>query len=67
LTPVLPNIPEGVDVAIRTGSNRHILILTNYNADPVTVALPSEMHDILAGKITSSITLAQYGVAVLEK
>ncbi len=70
LAPVLPNIPEGVDVAIRTGKKeraKHILILTNYNADPVTIALPSEMHDILAGNTTSSITLQQYGVAVLQQ
>ena len=41
LAPILPNIPEGVDVAIRSGDNKHILILTNYNAAPVTIALPS--------------------------
>ena len=67
LTPVLPNIPEGVDVAIRTGDNKHILILTNYNADPVTITLPSTMHDVLAGNTTSSVTLPQYGVAVLQQ
>jgi beta-galactosidase len=67
LAPVLPNIPEGVDVAIRTGDNKHILILTNYNTVPVTISLPSEMHDVLAGNTASSITLAQYGIAVLEQ
>jgi beta-galactosidase len=67
LAPVLPNIPEGVDVAIRAGDNKHILILTNYNAAPVTISLPSEMHDVLAGKTASSVTLAQYGVAVLQQ
>jgi beta-galactosidase len=67
LSPVLPNIPEGVDVAIRTGDNKRVLILTNYNAKSVTIALPSQMHDVLAGNSTSSVTLPQYGVAVLEK
>ncbi len=67
LPPVLPNIPEGVDVAIRTGDNKHILILTNYNASSVTITLPSEMHDVLAGNTTSSITLLRYGVAVLQQ
>ena len=67
LAPILPNIPEGVDVAIRSGDNKHILILTNYNAAPVTIALPSQMHDILAGNTTSSVTLPQYGVAVLQQ
>ncbi|HZQ43367.1 MAG TPA: beta-galactosidase [Acidobacteriaceae bacterium] len=67
IAPILPNIPEGVDVAIRSGDNKHILILTNYNADPVTIALPSTMHDVLAGNTTSSVTLPQYGVAVLQQ
>jgi beta-galactosidase len=67
LAPVLPNIPEGVDVAIRTGDNKRILILTNYNASPATIALPSEMHDVLAGTTTNSVTLPQYGVAVLQQ
>jgi beta-galactosidase len=67
LAPVLPNIPAGVDVGIRSGDNKHILILTNYNAQPVTIALPSTMHDILTGATTSSITLSQYGVAVLQQ
>jgi beta-galactosidase len=67
LAPVLPNIPEGVDVAIRTGDNKRILILTNYNASPATITLPSEMHDVLAGTTTNSVTLPQYGVAVLQQ
>jgi beta-galactosidase len=67
LAPVLPNIPEGVDVGIRSGDNKNILVLTNYNAQPVTIALPAAMHDVLAGGTTSSVTLPQYGVAVLQQ
>jgi beta-galactosidase len=71
LAPVLPNIPEGIDVAIRSGTEgnaaKRVLILTNYNASPATIALPSEMHDVLAGNITTSVTLQQYGVAVLQQ
>lgn len=66
LAPVLPNIPEGVDVGIRSSSNKRILILTNYNENAVTIDLPSAMHDILSGITASKITLTQYGVAVLE-
>jgi beta-galactosidase len=66
LAPVLPNIPEGVDVGIRSGNNKRILILTNYNENAVTIDLPSAMHDILSGTTASKITLNQYGVAVLE-
>lgn len=67
LEPVLPNIPEGVDVGIRSGNNKRVLVLTNYNPQPVTIALPSTMHDVLAGSTTSSVTLPQYGVAVLQQ
>jgi beta-galactosidase len=67
LEPILPNIPEGVDVAIRSGDNKRVLILTNYNEQPVTIALPSTVHDVLAGNTVSSVTLAQYGVAVLQQ
>jgi len=66
LAPVLPNIPKGVDVAIRSGSSKRILILTNYNINPVTIELPSTMRDILTSNIESAVTLNQYGVAVLE-
>src|SRR6185312_7999386 len=57
LAPVLPNIPEGVDVAIRSGDIKRVLILTNYNEQPATITLPSEMHDVLAGNTTTSVTL----------
>lgn len=67
LAPVLANVPEGVDVGIRSGDNKHIVVLTNYNAQPVTIALPSAMKDVLAGGTTSSVTLPQYGVAVLQQ
>jgi beta-galactosidase len=67
LQPILPNIPEGVDVAIRTGDSKDVLILTNYNTNSVTITLSSPMHDVLAGGTTSSVTLPQYGVAVLQK
>ena len=67
LQAVLPNVPEGVDVALRSGEGRHVVILTNYNEQPATVALPAAMRDVLAGGQTSSVTLPQYGVAVLEE
>jgi beta-galactosidase len=67
LAPVLQGIPEGVDVAIRSGEKKRVLILTNYNAAPVTIALPATMQDVLGGGTTSSVTLPQYGVAVLQQ
>lgn len=66
LAPVLPNIPEGVDVAIRTGEGKKVLILTNYNEAPATITLPEAMEDVLTGAKSGTVTLPQYGVAVLR-
>jgi len=66
LSPVLPGIPEGVDVALRSDSGKRILILTNFTAGSQTVPLPAAMDDVLASGIVSKVTLPQYGVAVLH-
>jgi len=66
LEAILPNIPEGVDVALRSGDGKHILILTNYNPDLRTITLPSAMEDVLTGTKSSTVTLQQYRVAVLR-
>lgn len=66
LEPVLPAIPIGVDVAVRAGDGKRVIILTNYNAASQTIALPSAMDDVFAGGQVSSVTLPQYGVAVLR-
>ncbi len=63
---VLPGVPEGVDVAIRSGAGKHVVILTNYNPEPATVALPQAMKDVLNGSTVHSVSLPQYGVAVLQ-
>jgi len=72
LQPVLQNVPDSVDVAIRSGEGKRILILTNYGAATQTVTLPSPAMPILvdgapvsSGSLTQ-ITLPQYGVAVLR-
>ena len=66
LAPVLPDAPEGVDVAVRSGAGKRVLVVTNYSAEAKTIALPSAMEDVLLGGTTSSVTLPQYGVAVLR-
>ena len=66
LAPVLPEVPTGVDVAVRSGEGKRIVVLTNYNAARQTIPLPSAMEDVLAGGKVSTVTLPQYGVAVLR-
>lgn len=58
--------PDGVDVALRSGAGKRILILTNYAATPKTIPLPAAMCDVLSGGTISTVTLPQYGVAVLR-
>lgn len=66
LEPIMSDLPEGVDLAIRSGNGKRILIFTNYSASPRIISLPGAMEDILAGKTVSSIVLPQYGVVVLR-
>jgi len=66
LQPVMPGVPATVDVSIRSGAGKRIVLLTNYDSTPTSVALPHAMTDILTGKTVSSVTLNQYGVAVLQ-
>ncbi|GGA61958.1 beta-galactosidase [Edaphobacter acidisoli] len=66
VTPAFGPVPDGVDVYPREGEGKKVFILVNFNKDPQTVTLPSTMHAVLSGKDESSITLDQYGVAVLE-
>lgn len=66
LKPLMPDLPEGVDLAMRSGDGKRVLILTNYNAAEQTISLPESMKDILGGGEKRSVTLPQYGVAVLQ-
>ncbi len=73
LAPVLPDLPAGIDAAIRSSPSagstpaKKVLILTNYNAAPTPITLPSPMTDALSGQAaTSTLTLPPYGVAVLH-
>ena len=66
LKPILPNIPADIDVAIRTGAGKTVLILTNYAKTPTTIPLPAAGEDLLNGGKVSTVTLPPYGVAVLS-
>lgn len=64
---LLPNLPKGVEVSVRSGEGKEVWIVANYNAAPATVKLPAAMQDLLHGGSVSSVTLPQYDVAVLKK
>lgn len=63
--PVLPNMSPTVDVAIREGAGKRIVILTNYGAGAQAVTLPAAMRDILSGQVVTAVTLPRFGVAVM--
>jgi beta-galactosidase len=63
---VMPDLPSDIDLSIRSGDGKRVFILTNYGAQAHTINLPHSMTDVLAGGTVSSITLEQYGVAVLH-
>ena len=67
LQAVMPGVPADVDVAVRSGDGKRVVILTNYGAEAQTVTLPDEMRDVLGGGgEVRSVSLSQYGVAVLQ-
>jgi beta-galactosidase len=78
LMPVIPNLPEGVDLAVREGNQKKVLIFTNYSAQPREIKLDTPMVTVIdtdmkvlsegpvgTGKGVKSFSLPQYGVAVL--
>jgi beta-galactosidase len=66
LQAIMPDLPSDIDLSIRSGDGKSVYILTNYGSQPHTITLPHSMTDVLAGNTVSTITLDQYGVAVLH-
>ena len=66
LQPVMPEVPAGVDVAVRSGGGKRVVILTNYGEAVQTVTLPEAMTDVLGGGEVKNVQLVEYGVAVLR-
>ncbi|MGW6013167.1 beta-galactosidase [Streptomyces sp. NPDC055210] len=60
--PVLEGLPAQVE-AVRRGD---LLFVLNHGRDPVTVAVPGQYRDLLGERrVTGSLELGRYGVAVL--
>ncbi|MFI6986707.1 beta-galactosidase trimerization domain-containing protein, partial [Embleya sp. NPDC050154] len=65
--PVLPDLPAGIQAAIRRGEGYDILILLNHTGSTHDIELPTARRDLLADdhRRTHRTTLAPRGVAVL--
>jgi beta-galactosidase len=64
--PIVPNAPEGVEVCLRSGTNKSVLILINHNTAEAHIELASAMNDLFDNTSRTSVDLPKYGVAVLE-
>ncbi|MGP8187182.1 MAG: beta-galactosidase [Terracidiphilus sp.] len=64
--PVLPGLPEGVELDVRRSENQFVYVLINFSQTEQAVALPSAMTDVLEGGKKQKVTLPKYGVAVLS-
>lgn len=62
----LGEVPAGVEVSARYGAHSVVYVLINFSGASQTVTLPGEMTDVLEGGGKRSVTLQQYGVAVLS-
>ncbi len=65
--PIVPNVPEGVEVCERTGGGKTVLIFINHTTSPQTVSVPEGMKHLIGPASGQQITLEKYGVAVLTK
>ncbi len=65
--PAFGPVPKGVEVDPRYGKDHTIFILVNVSTASQTIALPAKMQDVLNGGTTQSVTLPNYGVAVLSE
>jgi beta-galactosidase len=61
-------LPKGVDLYVRSRGEHTVWILVNFAETPATIQLPAAMEDVLHGNEgkVSSVSLDQYGVAVLS-
>ncbi|WP_263385197.1 beta-galactosidase [Granulicella arctica] len=66
VTAALGPVPEGVEVYPREGAGKKVFILVNFATTPQSVTLPSAMQSILDGKQVTTLSLDQYGVAILQ-
>jgi len=66
VTPLVAGVPAGVEVCERTGQGKTVLILINHNTTAQSVHLPAGMKTLI-GQGGPDVTLAAYGVAVLER
>ncbi|HEY2671467.1 MAG TPA: beta-galactosidase [Rugosimonospora sp.] len=69
VTPVLPDLPRGVQAVIRHGADQAYLFLLNHGSEPARVVLPAPAVDLLGERpdAVDRVALPPRGVAVLRQ
>ncbi len=62
----MPDLAADVDLSIRSGDGKRVLLFTNYDRQPPPISLPQLLTNVRPGGTLTSITLPQHGVAVLR-
>jgi beta-galactosidase len=65
--PAFGPVPKGVEVSPRYGGDHTVFVLVNVSQAPQSIPLPTKMEDVLNGGTVDSVTLPNYGVAVLSE
>jgi beta-galactosidase len=63
---LIPDAPETVEVAERSGAGKRVLILLNHGDAAVDVALPGLMTQVLDRGRVQTVHIGPHDVAVLE-
>jgi beta-galactosidase len=68
--PMIPGVPDNVEVCVRTGGGRTVVILINHGSEQSSLTLPASLNakSLLDGAVLSggSVILPKYGVVVLQ-
>ena len=59
-------VPNGVEVCRRVGNGREVFIIINHTTQPVKIALPRPMTDVLGGGEIRDRDLAPHGLVVVS-
>ena len=65
--PAFGPVPRGVEVNPRYGGDHTVFVLVNVSQATQSIPLPTKMEDVLNGGTVQSVTLPNYGVAVLSE
>jgi beta-galactosidase len=65
--PTVVNVPEGVEVCTRTGTDYEVILILNFSGETQDIPLPSAMEDVLRERVVNSCSLEPYGLIVLKR